>query len=481
MTIVHRLLTTGHEDRVYIVGMVPSVAICEQALAARDPRFDGVFFVGITSTRVYCRPICPSRRANSAHRRFFGTAAAAEHEGFRPCLRCRPELAPGRARVDAVSRLARTATDRIAAGALNGRGVSRLARDLGVGERHLRRAVERTTGVSPLALAQTHRLLMATQLLADTALPVTQIAFASGFQSLRRFNSVFRERYRLSPTAVRGVERKRVKPNDLVRLTLGFRQPLAWDVLMAILGHAALPGVELVDHGQYRRTVRLDGRCGVVFVTNDSKRTGKAHLAVDLSLSLVPVIMPLLARLRRLFDLDAEPTVVDTHLEQGGLADLVARRPGIRVPGALDGFEVALGLLLRSGPPDLARAVVAEFGEWFATETPELMRLAPRAECLAEAGPSPLCALGASPMLAHVIVELARAVTDGRLSLEPGADVEASRRALGAIEGMDPCIASGILMRALAWPDEFPGSDPRAERWRPWRAYAALHVWLRDT
>jgi AraC family transcriptional regulator of adaptative response / DNA-3-methyladenine glycosylase II len=414
--------------------MVPSVAICEQALAARDPRFDGVFFVGITSTRVYCRPICPSRRANSAHRRFFGTAAAAEHEGFRPCLRCRPELAPGRARVDAVSRLARTATDRIAAGALNGRGVSGLARDLGVGERHLRRAVERATGVSPLVLAQTHRLLMAKPLLADTALPITQIAFASGFQSLRRFNSVFRERYRLSPTAVRGVERKRVKPNDLVRLTLGFRQPLAWDVLMAMLGHAALPGVELVDHGHYRRTVRLDGRCGVVFVTNDTRRTGKAQLAVDLSLSLVPVIMPLLARLRRLFDLDAEPTVV--------------------VPGALDGFEVALGLLLRSGPSDLARAVVAEFGDWFATETPDLKRLAPRAECLAEAGPSPLCALGASPTLAHVIVELSRAVTDGRLNLEPGADVEATRRTLGAIDGMDPSIASGILMRALAWPGE---------------------------
>src|ERR687884_289006 len=181
--------------------------ICERALGARDARFDGLFFIGITTTRVYCRPVCPARVSYPGHRRFFDSAAAAERAGFRPCLRCRPELAPGRALIDAVPRLARVATHRIAAGALNGRGVAALAQELGVSERHLRRALEREIGVSPLELAQTHRLLLAKRLLADTSLSVTRIAYASGFQSLRRFYSVFRERYRLSPSEVRRVSR----------------------------------------------------------------------------------------------------------------------------------------------------------------------------------------------------------------------------------------------------------------------------------
>src|ERR687897_3435511 len=177
--------------------------ICQRAVRARDVRFDGIFFVGITTTRVYCPPVCPARVSYPERRRFFETAASAERAGYRPCLRCRPELAPGRALMDAVPRLARLAAQRIGAGALNGNSVADLARELGVSERHLRRALERELGVSPAELAQTHRLLLAKRLLAETSLPVTRIAFASGFQSLRRFNSVFRERYRLSPSALR--------------------------------------------------------------------------------------------------------------------------------------------------------------------------------------------------------------------------------------------------------------------------------------
>src|SRR5690349_15137934 len=177
--------------------------VCARALNSRDARFDGLFYVGITSTNIYCRPICPARVSYPDRRRFFATAASAEGAGFRPCLRCRPELAPGRAPVDAVSQLARGAAARIGAGALNGRSVRALAGEFGVSERHLRRALEREVGVSPLELAQTHRLLLAKRLLADTELPVTRIAYASGFQSLRRFNALFRERYRMSPSAVR--------------------------------------------------------------------------------------------------------------------------------------------------------------------------------------------------------------------------------------------------------------------------------------
>src|ERR671933_1052856 len=223
--------------------MMLNAQICERALGARDARFDGIFFVGITTTGVYCRPVCPARVAYPNHRRFFESAASAERAGFRPCLRCRPELAPGRALIDAVPRLASVAAHRIAAGALNGRGVSELARELGVSERHLRRALERELGVSPVELAQTHRLLLAKRLLTDTSLSVTRIAYASGFQSLRRFYSVFRERYRLSPSVVRRAQRspngsraaiaRRVgsaePTSDLVRLTLAYRPPLDWD------------------------------------------------------------------------------------------------------------------------------------------------------------------------------------------------------------------------------------------------------------
>src|SRR5437773_1269841 len=209
------------------------------AVDARDPRFDGVFFVGITTTRVYCRPVCPSRLAYDHHRRFFDSAAAAERAGFRPCLRCRPELAPGRTVVAALSRLAHAAAQRIAAGALNGRSVADLARGLGVSERHLRRALEREIGVSPLDLAQTHRLLLAKRLLVDTDLPVTRVAYASGFQSLRRFNTVFREQYRMPPSALRRGRPARASAAGSLRLTLSYRRPLAWDALMNSLSPEA--------------------------------------------------------------------------------------------------------------------------------------------------------------------------------------------------------------------------------------------------
>jgi len=485
--------------------------ICARALGARDARFDGLFFVGITTTGVYCRPVCPSRVAHADHRRFFDSAASAERAGYRPCLRCRPELAPGLAVIDAVPRLARVAAHRIGAGALNGHGVADLSRELGVSERHLRRALERELGVSPVELAQTHRLLLAKRLLADTSLSVTRIAFASGFQSLRRFNSVFRERYRLSPSALRRAPRssdmvsdlsaRRARPpgpaTDFVRLTLAYRPPLAWNVLTTLLQRDALPGVELVEGGRYGRTVRLDGRSGVVFA---EAAAAKAHLNVEVSATLLPVLMPLLARLRQLFDLDAEPTVVDAHLEQGGLGALVARRRGVRVPGALDGFEVTLRVLLtasaRSGARDRdhARRVVWALGDTVDTGIPALTRLTPSVERVAEAGASRLTALGVPRRCADVISSVARAITDGHLRLEPGSDVTATRRALMEIDGVGDRLATTIVMRALHWPDAFPTADralqraagasspralrARAEQWRPWRAYAAVHLWL---
>ncbi|MBC7790344.1 MAG: helix-turn-helix domain-containing protein [Anaerolineae bacterium] len=493
--------------------------VCERALNARDARFDGIFFVGIITTRVYCRPVCPARVSYHDHRRFFDTAASAERAGFRPCLRCRPELAPGRATVDAVPRLAWVAAQRIGAGALNGGDVTQLARELGVSDRHLRRALQRELGVSPAELAQTHRLLLAKRLLADTSLSVTHIAFASGFQSLRRFNAAFRERYRLSPSelqrpprpakATRIASRNTATPtapaNDFIRLTLAYRAPLAWDVLMAVLRREAIPGVEEVVNGSYRRTVRINERSGVVIAEDATDtaygpaRMAGSHLNVDVSLSLLPVLMPLLARLRQLFDLDAEPSVVDAHLEQAGLGTLVRQRPGVRMPGAVDGFEVALRSLLGASgaaTSQLAQRVAWALGEPLDTGLPTLTRLAPSAARVAEAGASRLESLGVPPARALAIDATARRLADGSLRLAPGDDVRAAHRALLEIEGVDDRLAAAIVMRALRWPDAFPSSDgslqraagaanpkalrEKAEDWRPWRGYAAMHLWLQD-
>ncbi len=473
-------------------GPTPSLPahVCQRALDARDPRFDGLFFVGIVTTRIYCRPTCPSRRATPDHRRFFSTAAAAESSGFRPCLRCRPELAPGQTMIVAVSRLASAAAYRIGAGALNGRSVADLATELGVSERHLRRALQRELGVSPVELAQTHRLLLAKRLLAETTLSVTDVAFASGFESLRRFNHVFHERYGMSPSVLRRPSARREgrrAAGDLLRLTLAYRPPLAWDVLIAFLGDNATPGVEIVEGGRYGRTVRIDGRTGVIFVEDSP---AEAHLKVDISPSLLPVLMPLLARLRQLFDLDAQPAMVDAHLERGGL---ILQRRGVRLPGALDGFEVGLRLLL--GSRELSGKVAEALGEPVDTGHPALNRLAPRAGRLAEVEGSDLVAFGVPRRRAETLQAFSRAVAEGTLRLDPGNDVAETHRALLEIAGIDERLATMIVMRALYWPDAFPLSDralqeaagaatpralrARAERWRPWRAYAALHLWLR--
>jgi AraC family transcriptional regulator of adaptative response / DNA-3-methyladenine glycosylase II len=500
---------------------VLSTDICRRALDARDARFDGLFFVGITTTRVYCRPVCPARVSYPERRRFFDTAASAESAGFRPCLRCRPELAPGRALCDAVPRLARVAANRICAGALNGRDVASLAGELGVSERHLRRALEREIGVSPVELAQTNRLLLAKRLLADTSLSVTRIAFASGFQSLRRFNSVFRERYRMSPSALRRLPaanadaprmtaRQATSPaanHDLVQLTLAYRPPLAWGVLIRFLAREAIPGVESVDGGRYGRTVGINESRGVIFVTDAGSagrnaQRGRTYLNVEFSVSLLPVLMPLLARLRQMFDLDAEPTVVDSQLERGGLGSLVRQHPGVRIPGAFDGFDAALHVLLAEtvelgpAPPELGYQVARALGETFDSGLATLTRLMPTAGRVADAGAHHLRALGVPDRRAEAIVSLARAMADGSLTLEPGTDVIAIRRVLRQIEGISHRLATLIVMRALSWPDAFPASDPvllrsagetssralqrRAEQWRPWRTYAALHLWLHN-
>jgi AraC family transcriptional regulator of adaptative response / DNA-3-methyladenine glycosylase II len=382
---------------------------------------------------------------------------------------------------------------RIAAGALNGHGVGDLARELGVGERHLRRAMERELGVSPIELAQTHRLLLAKCLLTDTTLPVTRVAFASGFQSLRRFNSVFQERYRMSPSGLRRRPRWPARnglplsrAGDWVRLSLPYRPPLAWSELIARIAGDTPPGVGVVDGARYGRTVALEGCRGALFLEGV---TGSAQVTVDVTVSLLPTLMPLLARLRQLLDLDAEPAVIDAHLAENGLAEEVERRPGLRMPGALDGFEVAARELL--GPRWLA-VVSRAIGEPIETGVETLDRLPLTASCVAAVGPTALEHLGVPARPAEAIVSVAGAVVAGGLRLEPSAEVPATLRALTELPGVGARTAAAIVVRALAWPDAFPSADAAlqraarvagarallrtAERWRPWRGYAAAHL-----
>jgi AraC family transcriptional regulator of adaptative response / DNA-3-methyladenine glycosylase II len=506
--------TSAHLRRI-LQPMVLDRESCDRALEARDPRFDGVFFVGIRTTGIYCRPICPARRTLPENRRFFSNAAAAERAGFRPCLRCRPELAPGRARVDAVPRLADAAARRIAAGALNAHGLDRLAGELGVSARQVRRAMQQELGVSPIELAQTHRLLMAKQLLTETSLRMSEVAYASGFQSLRRFNAAFRERYRLNPEALRrrttgaasrsGAGRTGEREAaDLVRLTLSYRAPMAWDALLAFLGARATPGVERVDGGAYARTVSLDGHTGIIRASMPERVESTLHVDVlhlEVSASLMPVLMPLCARMRHLFDLDAEPAAIEQHLGKAGFARL--RRPmrGLRVPGAFDGFELAVRAILGQqvsvkGATTLMARLTRTLGEPIATPDGQLTHLAPDAARVADATVARIRDIGMPVARATTIHLLARQVAAGELRIEPDADVRALGRQLTELPGVGDWTAEYVAMRAVHWPDAFPASDlvlrraagdlsparlsRLAEPWRPWRAYAAMHLWMND-
>src|SRR5271156_3056083 len=305
---------------------------CFRAVRARDRRFDGRFFTAVSSTGIYCRPICPVRPPKRENMRFFSSAAAAEGAGYRPCLRCRPERAPGLASVDAASRLAGAAIAGIEEHAVSNAKVGELAASLGVSDRHLRRVTESELGVSPIELAQTQRLLLAKRLLGDTRLSQTEIAFASGFGNVRRFNALFKSRYGLSPRALRGS----ANAAEGLHCQLEFRPPFAWGSLLDYLRLRAIPGVEMADATHYRRTVAIEEHQGWIAVSRGRKANA---LNVDVSPSLAPVIGSVIVRVKRLFDLGAVPDAVSVSLSQDPLlAKAVRRIPGLRVAGAFDGF-----------------------------------------------------------------------------------------------------------------------------------------------
>ena len=465
-------------------------ATCYRAICAHDERFDGVFFVGVTTTGVYCRPVCRARTPGEARCRYFRSAVEAEAEGFRACFRCRPELAPGYSATDAVDRLAKAALARIEAGALNEGSLDDLAAELGVTGRHVRRAVRAVVGASPVAVAQSRRMALAKQLLQDTALSMADVAFASGFASVRRFNARFSERFGRPPSALRR-EHRAGWADAGITLRLDYRPPLDWDALLAFFAARATAGVEVVAGDAYRRTVRLGRHTGWVSVAPDRARPA---LRATVSTSLLGALMPLIARLRRLFDLDARPDAIAAVLGRDArLGPILARHPGLRLPGALDGFEAAARVVLGQqvsvrGATTIAGRLGAAFGEPVDTGDPSLTRLAPTPEALVEAGAERIAAHGMPGSRARTLVALAQAAVDGRLRLAPGTSIPEAMAVLQALPGVGPWTAEVVGMR-LGWPDAFPASDlgivkalgglapAEAEAWRPWRAYAAVALW----
>jgi AraC family transcriptional regulator of adaptative response / DNA-3-methyladenine glycosylase II len=502
------------------------------ALASRDRRFDGVFFVGVTSTGIYCRPICTARTPRASNCRFFESAAAAEKASFRPCLRCRPELAPGRAPVDDAQRIAALVANRIEEGLLDdGSSLEKIAAHFGWSSRQIRRIVRKELGVSPMELVLTRRLLLAKQLLTETELPMSEIAFASGFSSVRRFNDAFGARYGMPPTrlrraasgapsrgasrngehgiAPRGASNVRnddelqlshdIATNETLTLQLSYRTPFDWEGVLRFLAARAIKGVEAVDDGAYLRTVKLGGRTGWIRVHDNRE---KHALLVEIARPLTPALPALLGRLRDLFDLSARPDVIAERLARDELlGEAVSRNPGLRVPGAFDGFELAVRAILGQqitvkGASTLAGRFAAAFGDAIETPHSSLTHLSPRAERVAEANVDEIAALGIVGARARSIIELAREVASGRLKLEAGVDVLATIEQLVAISGIGQWTAHYIAMRALRWPDAFPTEDvvlrkrlggvtaARADElsqpWRPWRSYATLHLWRMD-
>ncbi|CAN5584077.1 DNA-3-methyladenine glycosylase 2 [soil metagenome] len=461
---------------------------CYQALLTHDARFDGAFFVAVRSTKIYCRTVCPAKTPMFKNVTFYTTAAAAENAGYRPCLRCRPELAPGNASVDSVSRLASIALNRIEDGALADLGIEGLSAEMGISSRHLRRVIESEFGVPPIQIAQTQRLLLAKRLLTDTSLPITEVAFASGFSSVRRFNALFLDRYNLNPTQLR----KRVKEHKTPYLVceVTYREPFDWQGLLVFFAGRACPGVEMVKDGTYIRTGSFGKHSGWLAIRqNPEKRT----FSIQISTSLAPVLLNVVARCKRMLDTQADPALISANL--GALAE---GREGLRVPGAFNGFDLALRTVLGQqvsvkAASTLHGRIAEKFGAEVETPYVGLNRAAPTAEALAKLDVADLSGLGITGSRIISILALAKAVASGALSLEPGQDVEQTSAKLKALPGIGDWTAEYVAMRALSWPDAFPYSDlgikkalglkndkqiiEHAERYRPWRSYAAMHLW----
>jgi len=474
-----------------------------QVLAARDARFDGRLFVGVTSTGVYCRPICRVRTPSARNCRFFETPAQAEAAAFRPCMKCRPEIAPGAGLpwtvMDASRTLARQAADALDAQAASGDppNLVQLAGRLGVSDRHLRRIFLAEHGVTPLQYLQTRRLLLAKQLLTDTRLPIAQVALASGFNSLRRFNAAFVENYRMSPSRLRlDADDAAFDTAAAITVKLGYRPPYDIEALLRFLAQRAVPEVEVVVGRRVRRSVRA-GTIAPVAGWIEAEFSPTAPIVLlRFAPELAAASGRVVAAARRWLDLDAQPQAIDA-----ALANLPGA-PGLRLPGSLDAFELAVRAVLGqqvtvAGARTLARRLVERFGEPLRTPWEEVVRTFPSPCALAAAPIEQIAELGIIRSRAGAIQAIAQAWGQLAALLAPRARPEPLIERLCALPGIGPWTAHYIAMRALGWPDAFPPNDvavlkairqlfetntqreaeAHAQTWQPWRAYAVLRLW----
>ncbi|RAK52486.1 DNA-3-methyladenine glycosylase 2 family protein [Phenylobacterium deserti] len=477
---------------------------CRQAFVTRDPRFDGRIFCGVRSTGIYCRPVCPARTPKPENMRFFPSAAAAQEAGFRPCLRCRPEASPDLGAWRGTSNTVSRALALIEAGALDGGDVDALGDRVGVGERQLRRLFKQHLGASPVAVAQTRRVLLAKQLIQETRLPMAEVALASGFGSVRRFNENFQQLFGRPPGALRRSRGQEVSAGRAgVTVRLAYRAPYDWEQVIGFLAARAIPGVETVSARRYARSLEVDGARGVVVVEPGDGDYLIAHIRFP-KLQALPAVI---ARVRRVFDLTADPARIGAHLSRDAdLAPLVAARPGLRAPGAWDGFELAVRAILGqqitvSAARNLAARLAQAYGEPLddpAAEELGLSRLFPQPGRLLG---QEIAALGMPRARAAALQGLAQTVASDPSIFTPRADLESAVSVLRALPGIGEWTAQYIALRELREPDAFPQADvallrmlpkpdgarptpaellARAEGWRPWRAYAAQHLWAAD-
>ena len=482
--------------------------LCYRALLARDARFDGRFFTAVKTTGIYCRPICPAQTPKLANVTFYPSAAAAHEAGYRPCLRCRPESSPELAAWRGTSNTVSRAMMLIAEGALDAEGadVEGLAQRLGVGGRQLRRLFQKHLGTSPIAVAQTRRLSFAKKLVHETSMSMAEVAGAAGFGSLRRFNETFRALFGRPPSELRRGSSKegRTASDGAITLSLSYVPPYDWSAMQRFFAARAIEGVEVVEANRYARTIELDGARGTISVSPSRKK--KHALEVTIRFPVVSALPVIVARVRRLFDLDADVAVIHAALGRDPLlARLIEARPGLRVPGAWDPFELMARAILGqqvtvAAARGLATKLVATYGAKIEGAPEGLTHAFPRPLILGALEGHDLASLGMPQARARALSACAAAVATEPRLFEPTRALDEARAALLALPGVGEWTAEYVALRALRDPDAFPATDigilrgaaeggvrptpeallARAESWRPWRAYAAQHLWCSE-
>jgi AraC family transcriptional regulator, regulatory protein of adaptative response / DNA-3-methyladenine glycosylase II len=473
--------------------MILDWKLCSRARLSRDARFDGKFFIAVLSTKIYCRPICPARTCKESNVRYYPTAAAAAEAGFRPCLRCRPECSPGTPAWLGTSSTVSRALRLIEETGLQEGGIESLAERLGIGSRHLRRLFIHHLGATPSAVAHTRRLHFAKKLIDDTRLSMGEIAIASGFGCVRRFNAAIRNVYQRTPTEIRRIARKKVlQPENQYLFHLRFRPPYDWSGILSFLDGRATPGVEIVAGDTYRRTISINGSNGYFEVSPEAKNNA---LTVRVQIGDPRTLYAIVERIRRMFDLNADWTaIVQTLALDPELAERIKVKPGLRVPGCWNGFELTVRAILGrqitdGGAAVLARRLVESLGEPF-PGIDGLTHLFPTPAAIVDAN---LVTLGLTRRRADTIRALSRAVRDRQINFDGIIDCDAFLTQLLEIPDVGRWTAQYVAMRALGEPDAFPTGDAallstlrlascseldeRAEAWRPWRAYATMYLW----